>query len=263
MLPFISRQERFDVVGSTNDVVRSWLAGGTPEVCLAVADTQSAGRGREGRTWTAPAGAALLLSLGFRPVWLRPDQVWRLAATVSLAMAEAGEEIARLPSGTIALKWPNDLVVEGVDGSKKLAGVLGETDGLGTDGPRAVIGIGVNGDWSRDAFPPHLADTMTSLAELASGPVDHDALLDAFLARLESRVADLRRGQFDGPGWSDRQITTDREVDLVAPDGSRTTLTATGVDTDTGALLAGGRSVFVGEIAHVRLTTPVATPGGV
>ena len=66
--PFIARRERFAVVGSTNDVVREWLAGGTPEVCLAVADEQTAGRGREGRTWTAPAGGALLLSLGFRPI---------------------------------------------------------------------------------------------------------------------------------------------------------------------------------------------------
>ena len=72
--PFLARQERFDVVGSTNDIVRDWLAGGVPEVCLAVADEQSAGRGREGRTWTAPRGQALLLSLGFRPTWLAPER---------------------------------------------------------------------------------------------------------------------------------------------------------------------------------------------
>lgn len=261
--PFISRQERFDVVASTNDVVRGWLADGTPEVCLAVADQQSAGRGRDGRSWTAPPGGALLLSLGFRPGWLRADHLWRLAAIVSLAMAEAAEKIARLPSGTIALKWPNDLVVEGAGGVKKLAGVLGETDGLGTDDPRAVIGIGVNGDWARGAFPPDLADAMTSLAELASAPIDRDGLLDAFVAQLGPRVEDLRHGQFDGRGWSDRQLTTERDVDLVAPDGSRTTVTATGVDVDTGALLVDGRSVFVGEIAHIRLIAPVATPGGV
>ena len=77
--------------------MRGWLADGTPEVCLAVADEQSAGRGRSGRTWVAPPGAALLLSLGFRPDWLAPELVWRLAATVSLAMAEAAEEAAGLP----------------------------------------------------------------------------------------------------------------------------------------------------------------------
>jgi len=263
MPSLISRHERFDVVGSTNDVVRDWLADGTPEVCLAVADRQSAGRGRDGRTWTAPTGAALLLSLGFRPVWLRPDQLWRLAAIVALAMAEAGEEVARLPWGTIALKWPNDLVVEAADSVKKLAGVLGETDGLGSDDPRAVIGIGVNGDWARSAFPADLADGMTSLAELASDSIDHVALLGTFLDHLAARVEDLRDGQFEGAAWSERQITTDRDVDLVAADGTRTTVTATGVDVDTGALLVDGRSVFVGEIAHVRLTSPLPITGGV
>ena len=74
------RREQFDRVGSTNDVVRGWLAAGEPEVCLAVAGEQTAGRGRNGRTWSAPPGAALLLSLGFRPAWLAPDRVWRLAA---------------------------------------------------------------------------------------------------------------------------------------------------------------------------------------
>ncbi|MDQ2965939.1 MAG: hypothetical protein M3R57_08835, partial [Chloroflexota bacterium] len=99
--PFLSRTERFAIVGSTNDVVRGWLADGTPEVCLAVADEQSAGRGREGRSWQAPAGAALLLSLGFRPNWLLADQAWRLAAITSLAMAEAAEDVAGLETGTI------------------------------------------------------------------------------------------------------------------------------------------------------------------
>ena len=142
MTGFLARQEHFAVVGSTNDVVRGWLAAGTPEVCLAVADEQTAGRGREGRTWEAPAGGALLLSLGFRPTWLGPDRVWQLAATVSLAMAASAEAVAGLPEAAIRLKWPNDLVLEGSDGVRKLAGVLGETDGLGGPDPRAVIGIG-------------------------------------------------------------------------------------------------------------------------
>ena len=132
MTEFLARQERFASVGSTNDVVRDWLASGTPEVCLAIADEQTAGRGRDGRRWESPAGAALLLSLGFRPDWLPPDRAWRLVATTSLAMADAAEEAGGLADGAIRLKWPNDLVVEGVDGGgvRKLAGLLGETDGL-------------------------------------------------------------------------------------------------------------------------------------
>jgi BirA family biotin operon repressor/biotin-[acetyl-CoA-carboxylase] ligase len=253
---FISRQEHFDVVGSTNDVVRGWLADGTPEVCIAVAAEQTAGRGRDGRSWTAPPGAALLVSLGFRPTWLRPDRLWRLAAVTSMAMADAAEAVAGLPEGSIVLKWPNDLVVEGGEGVLKLAGVLGESDGVGSDDPTVVIGIGVNADWPREAFPDVLADSMTSLREVGGSQSNHDALFDAFLARLEIAIDDLRAGQFDAPGWSGRQVTTGRDVDLVAADGTRTTVPATDVDAETGALVVDGRRVLVGEIAHVRLAPP-------
>ena len=264
MPPFISRREHFEVIGSTNDVVRGWLADGTPEVALAVADEQTAGRGRDGRTWTAPAGGALLLSLGFRPAWLQPEHLWRLAAVTSLAMAEASERVTGIRAGSIRLKWPNDLVIESGDGVGKLAGVLGESDGIGSDHPRAVIGIGLNGDWPRDAFPAELAGSMTSLREAAARAVDHGAVLDAFLARLEVGVEALRAGRFDADGWSARQVTTGRDIDLIGPDGASSPVRATGVDTETGALViegpaaAGRRSVVVGEVRHVRLAAPAA-----
>ena len=263
MTDFLSRRERFAIVGSTNDVVRDWLAEGTPEVCVAIADEQTAGRGREGRSWVAPPGAALLLSLGFRPSWLAPERVWRLAAIVSLAMADASETVCGLATGTIRLKWPNDLVVEDRGGIRKLAGVLGESDGIGTDDPRAVIGIGVNGDWPRDAFPAEFVGWMTSLREVATRPIDHGALLEAFLDRLEPHVVELREGRFDGPGWSDRQVTTDRDIDLLGADGSHATVRATAVDPESGALVVGDRRVLVGEIAHVRLAAPVVARSGV
>jgi BirA family biotin operon repressor/biotin-[acetyl-CoA-carboxylase] ligase len=257
---FLSRQERFAVVGSTNDVVRRWLAAATPEVCLAVADEQTAGRGREGRSWVAPAGGALLLSLGFRPSWLAPDQVWRLAAIVSLAMAASAELVAGLPEGAIRLKWPNDLVLEGRDGVRKLAGVLGETDGLGGPDPRAIIGIGLNTNWALADFPPVLAASMTSLQASGARPIDHDALLDAFLGRLGAGLDALREGRFDAAAWTERQLTSGREVELVAPDGAVTTVRALGVDAATGALVVEGdsaptgeRQVVVGEIRHVRV----------
>ena len=266
MAGFIARQERFAVVGSTNDVVRGWLADGTPEVCLAIADEQTAGRGREGRTWRAPAGGALLLSLGFRPDWLAPAQVWRLAALVSLAMAEAAEDVARLPDRTIRLKWPNDLVIETAEGVRKLAGVLGETDGLGGTDPRAVIGLGLNSDWARTDFPPDLVGTMTSLREASSGAtIDNVGLLERFLGRLETRIQALRDGRFDEADWAERQLTTGRDVELVAPDGAVMTVRALGVDAVSGALVvddqgapSGERQVVVGEIRHVRL--PQAGP---
>jgi BirA family transcriptional regulator, biotin operon repressor / biotin---[acetyl-CoA-carboxylase] ligase len=286
--PAFSRVERYDRIGSTNDVVRDWLAAGVAEICVAVAGEQTAGRGRNGRTWTAPPGAALLCSLGFRPTWLEPDRAWRIAATVALAMSDAAEDVAGLPVGAVRLKWPNDLVIEtggpkallvgelSAEGAaarlaaplalRKLAGMLGESQGLGSDDPRVVVGIGINGDWAAADFPPELAATMTSLREASAGrPIDATELLDAFTERVEVRIEALRAGVFDVSGWTERQATTGRLVTLVedAVTGGAP-VRALGVDARSGALVVeaaaadaheepGERLVHAGEVTHVRL----------
>ena len=278
--PVFARVERFARLGSTNDVVRDWLAAGEREICVAVAGEQTAGRGRNGRTWTAPPGAALLLSLGFRPTWIAADRTWRIPAVIALAMADAAEEVAGLPIGAVRLKWPNDLVIE-VAGPlallvgeqtpeeaaarfaapvelRKLAGVLGETQGLGGDDPRLVVGIGINGDWAAADFPPELASAMTSLREASGGrPIDPDTLLHAFLERVEMRIDALRTGVFDVGTWIERQATTGRSVTL---DDVAEPVDALGVDAATGALvvsdetaLGGERHVHAGEVTRVRL----------
>lgn len=260
---WLSRFERFDVVGSTNDVIAGWLADGTPEVCVAITDVQTSGRGRGERTWTAPPGAALLLSIGFRPSWLEPEHAWRLAAIVTLTMAEACEISAGLHAGSVQLKWPNDLVaIDSRTGEvRKIAGVLGETDGLGSKDARAIIGIGVNADWKPEDFPPDLATSMTSLAELAPGQlIDREVIIHVFLERLQKAVTNLKAGSFPADAWRTRQLTNGVPVRLEWPDGSAETVTAVDVDVDSGALvigeLGGGgqrRSVLVGEIRHLRL----------
>jgi BirA family biotin operon repressor/biotin-[acetyl-CoA-carboxylase] ligase len=208
------------------------------------------------------------VSLGFRPTWLAPDRVWQLPAIASMVMADAAQEEAGLPGNAIRLKWPNDLVLAADDGSvRKLGGVLGETDGLGTVDPRVIVGIGLNADWAEADFPPELAETMTSLrAATRDRPIDTGRLFDGFVARLETRVQALHGGRFDGTDWSDRQVTTGREVVIELPDGSTETVKALGVDPDSGALRiadprepGAGRSIVVGEIVHVRLAAHVRT----
>jgi BirA family biotin operon repressor/biotin-[acetyl-CoA-carboxylase] ligase len=259
---WLSRYERFDVVGSTNDVVARWLREGTPEVCVAIADVQSAGRGRDGRTWQAPPGAALLCSVGFRPTWLDPGHLWRLGAIVSLAMAEACEVAGGLRAGAVHLKWPNDLVI--IDHStgevRKLAGVLGETSAIGTPDAAAVIGVGANVDWARDRFPQDLASTMTSLSDLSPGRlVDREVAIHVFMQRLEPLVSALRKGEFPADAWSRRQLTNGMIVMLDQPDGTAERVVAEDVDTETGALLVRApdedtpRPVVVGEIRHLRV----------
>jgi BirA family transcriptional regulator, biotin operon repressor / biotin---[acetyl-CoA-carboxylase] ligase len=278
---FLARQERFGRIGSTNDAVRAWLDAGAPEVCLAVADEQTAGRGRAGRTWTAPPGAGLLLSLGFRPAWLDAGHAWRLASIVSLAMADAAEEVAGLRDGAIRLKWPNDLVVEedapdvaglglGRGPLRKLGGVLGEADGLGTTDPRVIVGIGLNAGWARDDFPPEIAAGMTSLADASGGrPIDREALLDGFLARLEARVEALRGGRFPMDDWVARQVTTGRLVRLEEHGRPTEEVRALGLDPATGALLvedaaapSGERAIHAGEVVRVRVAGPTFAVAG-
>jgi BirA family transcriptional regulator, biotin operon repressor / biotin---[acetyl-CoA-carboxylase] ligase len=266
---WLSRFERFDVVASTNDVVSGWLREGTPEVCVAVADVQTGGRGRNGRAWAAPPGASVLVSVGFQPTWLDVSYAWRLGAIASLAMAEAAEIASALRGGKIRLKWPNDLVaIDRATGSvRKLAGMLGETDGLGTPDARATIGLGINVDWPPDKFPAELADSMASLTDLAGRTVDREVVLYVFLERLERAIAALRNGEFPAEEWSDRQLTNGTIVMLEGPDGTSEKVVAEDVDTETGALLVrdldgaptlgatdgSPRSVVVGEIHHLRL----------
>jgi len=211
----------------------------------------------------------LLVSLGFRPGWLPPAQVWRLAAVASVAMGEAAETAAGLPAGTVRLKWPNDLVVamrdeSGPGGVRKIGGVLGETSGLGTADPRAVIGLGVNVDWAAADFPKDIAATMTSLRELARRRIERDDLLAVFEVYVEPLVGALRAGHFDGATWTARQVTTGRDVRLETAEGIET-VRATGVDPLTGALIVADpgaawkdRHILVGDVTHVRLGQPIA-----
>ncbi len=264
---------------------------------LAVADAQTLGRGRAGRGWTAPPGVALLLSAGFRPGYLEPHLVWRLAAIVALAMADAAEDAAGLPDGAVRLKWPNDLVVETAGPGalldaetelraarerleasvelRKLGGVLGETEGLGTTDPRVVVGIGVNADWPAEAFPAELAGGMTSLRVASGGrPIDRMALLEGFLDRLEPRLEALRSGRFPVGDWVDRQATTGRIVRLAEPGGGPSRdVRAVGVDPLAGGLVVvdpaapgGERVILAGDVDRVRIVgdaRPTTTRSGV
>jgi len=158
---------------STQSVARAWAAQGAPEGAVVLADYQTAGRGQHGRAWAAPAGTALLCSVVLRPRF--PVARWpELPLAVGCAVAEtlesAGPVIARL-------KWPNDVVVDGL----KVAGVLSE--GVAGEPPLVVLGIGVNVSQRATDWPPHLADLAGSLAALGA-PVSREALLRTLLARI-------------------------------------------------------------------------------
>jgi BirA family biotin operon repressor/biotin-[acetyl-CoA-carboxylase] ligase len=164
------------VTDSTNERARVLAEGDAPHGTLVTADEQAAGRGRQGREWTAPPGSAVLMSLILRDLDER-HALLPLAAAV--AVCEACEAAA--PGAAPRVKWPNDVWI----GRRKVAGIL--IEGRPQEG-WAVVGIGLN--VTTDSFPPELADIATSL-RLAG----HDTTPAAVLADL---VAALNR-------WIDAQ----------------------------------------------------------
>jgi len=150
-MTFGSPHRHFRSTDSTNTRARELAAAGAPHGTVVTAGEQSAGRGRQGRTWTAPPGKALLYSAIVRPL---EERHVMLPLAVPLAVCEAAEQLN--PNLDCKVKWPNDIHVEG----RKLAGVLIEArpqDGW------AVIGIGLNLSIEEHEFPPELRATAISL----------------------------------------------------------------------------------------------------
>lgn len=243
---------RFDSIDSTNRYLLDEARAGAAEGVVAVAGHQTAGRGRMGRRWEAPAGSNLLVSVLLRPD-LAPGQRHLASAVVALAARDAVLTTAAVDLG---IKWPNDLLA--ADG-RKVAGVLAEADLAGPGRPPIVVGIGINANWPAgdEDLPPDLVGTATSLRQHRGGPVDLDDLLADFLAALEPRVADLASPvgrQRQAGDLEERCTTLGTRVRVDLPEG-RFEGTATGL-TPEGHLVVEGagasRTVVAGDVVHVR-----------
>jgi BirA family biotin operon repressor/biotin-[acetyl-CoA-carboxylase] ligase len=220
---------------STNARARELALGGAPDGTLVTATEQTAGRGRQGRTWTAPAGRALLMSAVVRRLGKR-DALLPLA--VPVAVAEACDAFS---GGPVGIKWPNDIWV----GKRKLAGIL--LEGRPQEG-WAVIGVGLNVGTASDEFPPELRDTATSLAIASGRDPGVEAVLEAILAALDRRLADPPRSIL--AAWRDRDVLAGQSVRWNGGEG-----TAAGLD-DSGALLVetptGRVALDAGEVHLLR-----------
>jgi BirA family biotin operon repressor/biotin-[acetyl-CoA-carboxylase] ligase len=238
-------------VDSTNRVAADLARAGAPDGVVVLADHQTAGRGRRGRSWLAPPGSSLLVSVLLRPGPQRhpgppaggPPALTTVAC--SLAASDAVDEVAGFRP---ALRWPNDLYA----GGRKLGGVLAEV----VDGGAVVLGLGLNLRWPSGA-PGPLAGRAVTAEEVAGRPVDRDELLAAFLVHLEVRDGALasdggrRRILAD---YRDRCETLGRAVQVTLPGARRRTGVATAID-DSGHLVLdrdGTATVLsVGDVEHV------------
>ena len=256
---------RFEQIDSTNAYLLRQARAGAPEGTVAVAEHQSAGRGRMDRKWESPPGASLLASVLFRPEFDLAE-----LHLCTAAMALAAVEACRLVAGVgPVLKWPNDVLV----GERKLAGVLAEVafdgGGAGAGGagggggggagggsaggsPTVVVGIGLNCDW-----PGPEGSGGTSLLELCADPVDRPALLGALLAALSTRRAlldDAAGRRQVAAELRSRCATLGQRVRIELA-GEAVVGTATDID-DSGHLVvmtaAGPLKVTAGDVVHLR-----------
>jgi len=229
---------RLATVDSTQSVAFALAERGAADRTVVVADEQSAGRGRRGRSWRAPAGTSLLASILVRSRLPR-TLLATLSPTAAVATAEALRRVAPV---TAKVKWPNDVLI----GGKKIAGILLESRiGVG-DAPVTILGIGVN--LAQPEFPPELAGVATSIALETGRSVDRETMLAVLLEEF-----DAWRARLEGEGFAP---VRERWRALSDTLGRRVTVdTVTGIARDLdhdGALLidVGGtvQRVIAGEI---------------
>jgi BirA family biotin operon repressor/biotin-[acetyl-CoA-carboxylase] ligase len=196
-------------IGSTNDAVMAAGRAGKSEGFAVLADRQTAGRGRRGRSWASPAGVGLYTSVLLRPQQ-PPIRLPLLTLVAGLAVAEAIEEIAGV---TTQLKWPNDVLVEG----RKVAGILAEMASSDEQGDHVVIGIGINVNHGPQDLPAELFPAATSLFIATGKRLLRGDLAAAIFNALERWYEVFHAGRIETilAAGRERSATLGRSVDVL------------------------------------------------
>jgi BirA family transcriptional regulator, biotin operon repressor / biotin---[acetyl-CoA-carboxylase] ligase len=226
-----ARLDVLDETSSTNAVLAERARAGTePEFSVVMTTNQTAGRGRLGRSWVAPPGTTIAVS-----VLLAPAAPEWLPLIAGLAMTRAVRML--VPDRAVTLKWPNDVQVDGL----KVAGLLAEL----IPGAGVVMGAGLNLTMTRDELPTPVSTSLTLVGADPEGIVDR--ALAAYLGELRAlyRAPDAR-------SEVQRECSTiGRSVRVELPGGDTLFGTATGLD-EGGRLIVDGRAVAAGDVTHLR-----------
>ena len=234
--------------GSTNADVAELARSGAAEGLVLVAEYQRAGRGRLGRSWSAPARAGLSVSMLLRPDGVAPGRWSLLPLLVGVGVATGVSDAAGVP---VSLKWPNDLLI----GDRKLGGILAERVDT-PNGPAAVVGCGLNISVHESELP---VPTATSLALAGADCTDRDTVLRAALRGVATHyVAWVAAGGDPGPllaAYRPLCATLGRRVRVQLPGKQVVEGPAVGV-ADDGSLLiestTGRVALSAGDVVHVR-----------
>jgi len=223
--------EAHEKVRSTNRRAMEWAASGVDSGAVVVADYQTEGRGRFGRSWDGGNGDSLLLSVVVRPT-IGAEYLGLLPLAGGLAVVDSVR--SQIPSKLVELKWPNDLLVQG----RKCAGILVESvmvsGAAGVRSFQAVIGIGIN--VNQEVMPDSLSESATSLRIVRGQIVPRALLLAGLLECLEVRLDQLERDPESlVADYQPALSGLNREVVVSQANGDTIRGTSLGVDA-TGAL---------------------------
>ena len=194
---------------STMDIARREAQAGAPEGAIALAEEQTAGRGRMGRSWVSPPGENIYVTLVLRPTL---DQLRYLSVIAPLAVCHAIEETTGLLP---RIKWPNDIVING----KKVCGLLTQSDVSDSRVLYAVTGIGLNVNMDVAAYD-EIRDIATSLRAELGRDVSREEVLAATMNHLEALYQAVRRGEVVSMDWKQRLDTLGQHVRVSGPDGA-------------------------------------------
>jgi BirA family biotin operon repressor/biotin-[acetyl-CoA-carboxylase] ligase len=235
----------FDTIDSTNACARILGDAGTAEGAVVVADFQTSGRGRLGRTWIAEPGENLLLSVLLRPrVSIANAGLLTLFASVGVARA-----VERHIGEPVECKWPNDLLLHG----KKFCGILLENLFQQSEVSYSVIGAGIN--VNQRAFPDEISQRGTSLALETGRLFDRKKVLQAVLSELDTLYSYVQQGDFDAivPEWIKRCTMFGKPVTVQQHDHMMSGI-ARRLNHDAGLVIETGtglQTVYAGDVTVV------------
>ncbi|HPT86703.1 MAG TPA: biotin--[acetyl-CoA-carboxylase] ligase [Bacillota bacterium] len=175
-----------DTVDSTNILAKTLAKEGAPDGTLVIAEEQTAGRGRLGRTWSSVKGKGLWSSLILRPQ-IATSAIAGITVLTAVSMARAIFETTGIQ---VQVKWPNDLLYEG----RKLAGILAELHGEMDRIHFLIVGVGLNVNQLHDEFPEELADRATSLRMIRGEILDRKLILQRYLEQFERAYHQMTDG---------------------------------------------------------------------
>jgi BirA family biotin operon repressor/biotin-[acetyl-CoA-carboxylase] ligase len=233
--------------GSTNaDLFARAMAGEDIAGAVLLAENQTAGRGRNGRSWSAAPHAQVILSVGVDSGGVAPGAWGWLPLSAGIAVVDA---VLAVTGVRVGLKWPNDVLARTDGPPRKLAGILSE---VAAPHPVIILGIGLNVTLSADESESPGA---VSLQDLGASTLDRTALVSRLLHELADRIGQWRDGRTLADDYRQRSLTIGSRVRASLPGDKEVTGVAADVD-DQGRLLIdtdqGTVTVSAGDVVHVR-----------